>query len=130
MDIPQPTLGASSWRSRYALPITLACFLFVAVALLVVWSVSPVQSGARDYTQFTVEQGQGTRTIAVGLKYEHLIRSSTVFVLYTRLMGIQSDLKAGTYVLSAGMTTPQIADIIAGGRGLSNDIEVTIPEGV
>lgn len=102
--------------------------VLVAVAFRMLWL--PPEPGATRTVQFPVQSGQGTITIAKGLKSAGLIRSENAFVLYTQLVGVQSSLKAGTYVLSPGMTVPEIAAAIAGGKGLSEDIEVTVPEGV
>src|SRR6185436_15979676 len=79
--------------------------------------------------RFDIPTGQGTRAIALALEQRGLIRSKLFFVGYTKAIGVQSELQAGTYLLSPGMSMPRIVNLLANGKGLSDDVEVTIPEG-
>lgn len=100
------------------------------MALIGIWAFwLPPQPGSDEFRDFVVSQGQGSVIIAHTLESEGFIRSEVAFAAYINVRGLTRELKAGTYRLSPSMTVPQIADIIVGGKGISNDIEVTIPEG-
>src|SRR5687767_837075 len=102
----------------------------ILAGLSAAWALGPVQSGDRDTREFTVQPGWGSMRIADELGRAALIRSPLVFTVYVRATGIGGQLKAGTYLLSRGMTPVEIAALMAEGRALSTDIEVTVPEGM
>ena len=103
----------------------------VAFALCVgVWQLwLPPRLGSTAQVTFTVSSGWGGGRIAAELQSAGLIRSVFAFIVYTNFTRTGDQLKAGTYELSPSMSVPQIVSLIASGRGLSDDLTVTIPEG-
>lgn len=116
-------------KTKYSPAIAVCCALLILGAVSVQWLLSPVRLGQTAPVRFQVLSGQGTVTIARNLKSAQLIRSEYAFVFYARAFGLQSQLKAGTYEISPSMSTSGIVQLIASGKGLSDDIVVTIPEG-
>lgn len=76
---------------------------------------------------FLVSQGAGFLEIADKLAAEGLIRSPLLFKLYGATAGAGRTLKAGDYVLSADMSTPEILRVLV--NGPEEDVAVVIPEG-
>ncbi len=76
---------------------------------------------------FKILHGEGFRTIGAHLSQQSLIKSITVFKLYSILTGEAQKFQPGIYELSPTMSIPQIVQILtAGGK---NEATVTIPEG-
>ncbi len=94
------------------------------------WQLSPLHSGASITIKCEIPYGFGARAIGARLVSCGLIRNGTVFELYARLTWNASHLQAGTYVLTPAQSVPEIVSIIASGLALSNDITVTLPEGM
>jgi UPF0755 protein len=119
---------SGSFLTKY--PSATAALSAAVVALLVVWVFwLPPQIGSNELRDFVVSQGQGSVLVAHALEDQGFIRSEVAFAMYVNIRGMTRELKAGIYRLSPSMTIPRIADIIVGGKGISDDIEVTIPEG-
>lgn len=102
----------------------------IVVGLGIAWAFGPVQAGARDAREFTVEPGWGGARIAAELERAGLVRSSFAFIVSANLAGAGDRLQAGTYLLSEGMTPGRIVRVMAQGSAVSTDREVTIPEGM
>lgn len=114
----------------------------IAVAITFITGISyviyaPVR--ADDAGKFEVEiyEGQGLNQIASTLKNKGLIRSKTIFILYVRMMGDATNLRAGRYIftsLPAGrqgyLNVPVIINILVSGKSEPDDIKITIPEGL
>lgn len=90
----------------------------------------PAEWGSDEIAEVTIAEGESLSQIAAALESAGAIRSNTAFVLYVKLLGRQSDLKAGTYVLTRSLNTHQVMSIIADGRSVSTDVVVLIPEGL
>ncbi|MEK7125234.1 MAG: endolytic transglycosylase MltG, partial [Patescibacteria group bacterium] len=103
----------------------------IAVVCLgaIVFFLLPVDRNDVSLKTINVSRGAGLQDIAETLKQNDLIRSKLFFVLYIMAIGEQSNLKAGRYILSRGMPLPQVASKIVGGKALSEDVGVFIPEG-
>ena len=85
-------------------------------------------ASADDKTiEFIVEPGTLARAIAEQLAFTGLISDADLFEAYVRSMGIDQDLKAGTFYLRANMTPIEIVEILQ--SDLAAGISVTIPEG-
>jgi UPF0755 protein len=130
MDILEETRTSPFWKTRLGASLVVFGLVLGITGSLAGWLGGAPQPGSTDETQFTVQPGQGTIVIAHGLKSAGLIRSEQAFAFYVHLQGYTHDLKAGTYLLSPSMDVQQVVDVIVDGRGLSDDIEVTIPEGM
>lgn len=76
--------------------------------------------------RFVVPKGSGAQKIANKLESENLIRSSLVFRIYAKYTGLETQFQAGSYELSPGMTTQEIAETLTQG---SEDIWITLLEG-
>ncbi len=77
---------------------------------------------------FTITKGDSFRGIGAHLSQDNLIRSVSVFKLYSFLTGTAQRFQPGIYTLSETMSLPQIVKILTAGE--DNDITVTIPEGL
>ena len=75
-----------------------------------------------------IPTGSTSGDIAKILKEKDLIRSEGAFVKYTKKSSVATSLKAGTVLLRASMTVPEMVEIIK--RGFSDQVVLTIPEGI
>lgn len=78
--------------------------------------------------EFSITKGETFRGIGAHLSQSKLIRSVSVFKLYSFLMGTAQRFQPGIYTLSDTMSLPEIVQILTAGE--DNDITVTIPEGL
>ncbi len=112
--------------------LLLAAAVLMLVALIGVWRVrnsyesnlKPVLSTSAAAKYFTVQLGDNLNKIAHNLQNEGLIRSWSAFEAYVRINELRSQLQAGTYSLSPSMSTPEIADKIAGGDIAKNLVTI------
>jgi UPF0755 protein len=116
---------------RYQLIAGIVAALVLAglIGLYVSYRVQlqPAQPNDQSTQTFQITAGQSAPTIAQNLVDAQLIKSRQAFVTYINLHGLRPKLKAGTYELSPSWAVPQIAQLIAGGRTLTQ--RVVIPEG-
>lgn len=89
----------------------------------------PKDVGSSHFVSFTINEGMTIKSLGQGLEKNGIIKSSLVFNYYTKLSGKDTDIKAGTYMLSPSMTLSQIMDKFVSGNILNTDIKVMIPEG-
>lgn len=75
--------------------------------------------------------GRGENAVDIGGKLESdgLVRSKWFFVYYIWKEGLRGRTQAGDYVLSGGMTVPEIAFKLTSGETESLSVDVTFPEG-
>lgn len=78
---------------------------------------------------FVISNGDGARDIAESLARGGLIRSKAYFLFTVWSRGDQKSFKVGSYELSPSMSTREIEKLLAEGKALSNEREVTILEG-
>ena len=88
---------------------------------------TPANTSAPEPIVINVSQGQSLNKTADLLYREKLIKNGTKFVLIARLKGLDKQLKAGEYLLSAAMTPLQLLDIMV--KGTVKLYKLTIPEG-
>ena len=86
----------------------------------------PVSDDDRSI-EFRIEPGTLARDIADQLFKAGLVSDSKLFEAYVRAMGMDQDLKAGTFFLRANMTPVEIAELLS--SDLAAGIRVTIREG-
>lgn len=110
--------------SKFVLAAWLALGLGVSFFLFL---LTPVSAGPH-YRFFEIGSGQGFRAIAQSLADEKLIRSKTAFAAYGALSGSAHRLKPGSYLISAGSSTPAILDTLVSGPII--DREITLVEGL
>ncbi len=78
---------------------------------------------------FEIKKGQSLAVTARLLAQEHLIYSRYLFEAYALLTDRGSYLRAGNYALPSSVSTESLLEIFTTGRGLSNDLVITVPEG-
>lgn len=70
-------------------------------------------------TRFIVNEGESEQTIAKNLKNGDLIRSELAFKTYVKNSKYSGKLKAGAYELDGSQSTPEIVEILGGGKEAS-----------
>jgi len=107
-------------------------FLAAVVILLagIQWYITGVGPAGKDSTPLRVEipAGSSVRQIGEILERKGLIKNDTLFSLLSVWGGLDKELKAGEYLLSADMGLYRILDLLHSGRTIL--IQVTIPEGL
>lgn len=89
---------------------------------------APVDASSSATTTFIVAKGATTPEIAQSLHTQGLIRSVFGFRLLVKVKGLAPQFQAGIYDLSPRMSSMEIASSLT--RGRSDDIRLTIPEGL
>jgi UPF0755 protein len=116
--------------SRKTLLFALIAFVFILAVFmslgLGIFLISPADQGGRDEI-FVVSQGSSLRDVAQDLENKGLVKSKTLFVLWSRIMGYSKGIKSGEYILSAAMPPMKILEKLR--RGLILTHIITIPEG-
>ena len=126
---PQPVTGTTPGlviKKKFPLKKVLIILGSVLVAILIglavaVWTwfnvqLAPVGDDTNQLIAIDIEPSSSPVMIGDLLEEQGVIRSSTAFVLYTRLYGLQGSLQAGEYRLSPGDTTPRIVEHITQGN--------------
>lgn len=109
-------------------------FLAALLCILVIGGVGFFRSDRPISTEeksvlFVVNPGEGARAIAESLEKAGLIRSERYFLFTVWRRGSQAKFAAGAFELSPSMTTGEIETLLAGGKPISNERNVTILEG-
>jgi len=78
---------------------------------------------------FMVGKGESAKEIAAHLKEYALISKESLFIFYVWNHDLAPRLQAGKYLLRPGMSAKEIADMMAGGGTIKEDVSVTVPEG-
>jgi UPF0755 protein len=113
----------SLFLASVAFVFILAVFLSLGLGIFL---ISPSDRVGKDET-FVVKEGSSLKEVAQDLENRHLIKSKTLFVLWTRIMGYSKGIKSGEYVLSASMPPVKILEKLR--LGLIQTHIITIPEG-
>lgn len=77
---------------------------------------------------FTVERGEGLASVATRLETEGLVADKRVLRFKARLDGVESDIKAGSYMLQARASVAEILDQLVEGDVIQ--FRLTVPEGL
>jgi len=136
-DLPPVTLDEPAEQPPAKRPvrrIVLIALSVVAALLLagVVWytlSLRPANSSDKQFQRVEIASGSSPSQIADELETKGLIRSSTVFELYTRLARIRGSLQAGVYSFSPSQSTATIASKLAGGDIDNTQFDITFYPG-
>ncbi len=118
-------------KTKFILFIIFVILLILAVAVVLFYRhqlTVPLKTVATEMV-FNIKKGEGVKEIALHLEREGLIRNKTVFEYYIFFKDWGGNLQAGEYLLSPTLNIPQITKILVGGEALSNEIQITIPEG-
>jgi len=81
-----------------------------------------------EITEFTISEGEGVNQISYNLNQQGIIRSPFVFEAYAYLKGIESDFKAGDYILPSVINVKRLTEILIVGQSVE-EWTLTIPEG-
>jgi UPF0755 protein len=115
--------GLPSRKARFikTILIVLAAMLVIAIGSIVAVrqiyhnNLKPV-SNNQKHISITVPLGYSVQQIASLLKQQNLIRSTWAFEQYVRGENLQEKFKAGTYVLQASQSIPEIVDVLTQGK--------------
>ncbi|MCC6934348.1 MAG: endolytic transglycosylase MltG [Candidatus Yanofskybacteria bacterium] len=110
-----------------------AVILVAAVCIAILTGASFLFSARDDGAApraVVIPKGIGAAGIARTLQREGVIRHWIGFSAYVALTNRAHELQAGTYLLCPCDPVPVIAGMIAAGEALSDDVMVTVPEGV
>lgn len=101
----------------------------VILVLLFVFFVNLFQAPSstdQQATRFVIPKGQALSIIAERLEEENLIKNKWAFRLAVYKNNLSNKIQAGSFELSAGMSTWQVAQALTVG---TNDLWITLPEG-
>lgn len=90
---------------------------------------TPLDKKSQEQKIVEIPKGFGVKEIGWLLEKENIISENFYFEIYVWQKRIEKNLQAGEYILSPSMSIAQIAEFIAKGQALSNEIKITIPEG-
>lgn len=117
-------------NTRFILSSMLLLFVLFGLFLIVIsfqfnipFSRDPMQNN------FVIKRGASLKNIANNLENENLIRNKIWFIGYVFYKGWAAKLQAGQYILSPSLNIKQMAKKMVKGEAISQDIEITIPEG-
>ncbi len=127
--LPEPSRrsGPPRWLRRALFALLLLVILFFVGFVWVQRQLAPVSETASPQP-FEVEAGWGAAQVAGALEAAGLVRNARVFGWYLQVEGLDRDLGEGLYTLSPALSTPQLAERLAGG-GQPRVVPVVIPEG-
>lgn len=116
--------------SRKTLLLALIAFVFLLSVFmslgLGIFLISPADQAGKEEI-FVVSEGSTLREVAGDLDKKGLVKSKTLFVLWSRIMGYSKGIKSGEYILSAAMPPVKILEKLR--RGVILTHIITIPEG-
>jgi len=96
-----------------------ALVLLAAFGMAYSWYLSqlgPATSDTTKHVRVTIKPGTTPSEIASQLQSAHVIRNSLAFMIYTKLSGAESRLKAGTYSLQPSLSTTAIVEHLVSGK--------------
>ena len=108
--------------------ITLAITLLVLVVIFF-FLIGPVNSRSKQPIDVEIEKGTSTNSIADILKEKKLIKSKTLFKIYSKVVN-NKPLQAGVYQFSQSMSLMEIVDELGNGSSYNpNLVVLTFKEG-
>jgi len=106
---------------------TLGIVMVGLLSLFAVWTVFvPIHPGDGEVV-FYVNSGESPVTVAEKLYKNKLVRSKLAFLVYTRITGIDKNIKAGKFIFTDGLSMPNVARHLTNAQ--SEETELTVPEG-
>lgn len=125
----EPEKESFSWKNlgRRKLSVLLGgiAFLILLTAGLYFYAFDRV--GLHGTAQVDVPKNATGRDIADTLEKKGVIRSSTLFRLYSRILGSGKSLQSGTYKMKQGLTIKKAMMELRSGK--TESVLVTVPEG-
>jgi len=87
----------------------------------------PLDSSVETDKVVRIESGSTPKFIANQLEAEEIVRSARAFELHAKLRGVENNLQAGVYRLSAALSTPEVVDKL--NSGLVEAVDITFVPG-
>ena len=116
------------YKRAVILGFTGLMLVFLSGGLIFSSFLSPVKpSGMSDPVSITIPQNASSAHVAQILFKKGLIKNSLIFILYTRLKGIDDRLRAGQYEFRFDQSVPDITNQLI--QGKQSVLKITIPEG-
>ena len=125
---PEPPKKSRLWLKIIINLILIVVAAVVAVSIMFVLALRPVNSSDKTAHQIEVVAGSTPGQIADTLEENGVIRQSQAFNIYTRLLGTHNSLQAGHYSFTPSQSTPEIADALVKGPE-SQDFSITFLPG-
>jgi UPF0755 protein len=119
-----------SWVWLVSLLLSLLLVVGLSIGAYLLTKINQAVSSESIPANFLVAKGDGTRAIAANLLNQKIISSYWTFLLYSKLSGAGSKIRAGAYLLDRNMSITQIVDVLTQGRIIPSDRKVTITEGL
>lgn len=107
------------------------CIVIVSVGIavgLLVMIADFLGVGKSGTAQFEIEKGASSASIARTLDEEGIIRYSTLFRVYSKLMGFDGTYKYGVYTINKESGYESIARILQEEGAKADTVKITIPE--
>jgi UPF0755 protein len=115
------------WTIRLMQKLRIFLFLLVLPVVAAVYLFVPF-GATKTPVEFVVEKGATLHVIARKLRREHVVPSSTAFVLWVRLIGVEKKIQAGRVSLYKGEGIISAAKKFLHAEPI--EITVTVPEGL
>lgn len=114
---------------RKVLPFFLGIFLVVVVGAYCVLNYTGSNKDLATGSPYliTVEPGMTTADIANLLHKQKLVKTPEAFRLEAKFRGLERDLQAGRYEITAGMSNSEIVEVLS--KGQVQRVKFTVPEG-
>ena len=114
---------------RKVLPFFLGIFLVVVVGAYWVLNYTGSNKDLATGSPYliTVEPGMTTADIANLLHKQKLVKTPEAFRLEAKFRGLERDLQAGRYEITAGMSNSEIVEVLS--KGQVRRVRFTVPEG-
>lgn len=114
---------------RKVLPFFFGIFLVVVVGAYWVLNYTGSNKDLATGSPYliTVEPGMTTADIANLLHKQKLVKTPEAFRLEAKFRGLERDLQAGRYEITAGMSNSEIVEVLS--KGQVQRVRFTVPEG-
>lgn len=118
--VEQPPLKKVSKKKRWFIAL-LSILTLGVIAIAAIWfwyqaQLAPVNSANKEKVVVKIAEGSTAGEFASVLKENNIIRNEDAFFWYTRLQGVQTQLKPGSYRLSPSESTTQIVEHLLKGN--------------
>jgi len=113
-------------RQLFKLTVLLTIMILMGASWMWRFAGSPLTIAESPHV-FVVKPGSNIRTVSRQLTEERVLTEPWTFMIMARLTGRASDLKAGNYQISSGVTSFQLFDMITSGD--VSQIGITFIEG-
>ena len=112
---------------KYLLPLVFIILAVFAYFFYKDYNKFKLQTVPQDVASFEIKKGSNIRTVARNLRNRNIIQSANLFTLLAKLNKQDTNIKAGEYVIKAGLTPGQLLDKFT--KGASKHYQTQILEG-